>query len=158
MCGHTYMCAVDNSRIFTVNIWAMGLLFHLETNKLTASKQQLPQPGVCVGPCATPRFPHKFSCLLAGKRLGAHWHLHTRGCVTSRSNTPWATLTDTSTSALLTRCYCSAKKCIYSFIFLDCLNGSSPHVQMLHVCTDCFYGTWICTLTVATCHRCNQRS
>lgn len=53
MCGHTYMCAVDNSRIFTVNIW---LLFHLETSKLTASKQQLRQRGVS-GPVCNTSFP-----------------------------------------------------------------------------------------------------
>lgn len=51
-----YMCGVDNSRIFTVNIWDKGLLFHLETNKLAASKQQLLQAGVC-GPVCNTSFP-----------------------------------------------------------------------------------------------------
>lgn len=51
-----YLCGIDNSRIFTVNIWDKGLLFHLETNKLAASKLQLLQPGMC-GPVCNTSFP-----------------------------------------------------------------------------------------------------
>lgn len=52
-----YMCGIDNSRVFTVNIWDKGLLFHLETNKLAASKQLLLlQPGMC-GPVCNTSFP-----------------------------------------------------------------------------------------------------
>lgn len=113
-----------------------------------------------VGPYVTPHFPHKSSCLLAGKWLGAHWHLHTRGWVTFRS-TPYATLTATSTSALLTHCFTKKKKCINLFFGYFLMNN-------ILMCRCCVlvetvsmvgaYGTWICTLTVKTCHKCSQQS
>lgn len=75
-----YVCGIDNGRIFTVNIWDEGLLFHLETNKLAASKQRLPQPGVCGPVCNTSFPPQVFMSVGRQMTRGTLTFTHQRLC------------------------------------------------------------------------------
>lgn len=79
--SNPYLCGVDNSRIFTVNVWDTELRFTWRPISSQDHQSNDCHNLACVGPCVTPHFPRVFMSVGRQMTRGKHSHLHTRGYV-----------------------------------------------------------------------------
>ena len=97
--SNPYLCGVDNTRIFTVNVWDEEL--RLTWRPISSQDHQSNNclNLACVGPCVTPHFPRVLVSVGRKMTRGKHSHLHTRGDVSLlishqqrsvwKSDSPW---------------------------------------------------------------------